>query len=194
MANRAVFGIITRPKGVRVGINQYLEGYLAEENVRFRDTQVVFEKRAHEKGSDREDLFIIPPMSKQYETFHLEVTGGTVRAGEVLGVVGANGMGKSTFARLLAGAETPTTGTIETSLRISYKPQYIKADTSDSVEMYLRRCTTKFDSSLYQHEIIDALTLTPILQSPVDSLSGGELQRVAIAGLPLQGCRPVYSR
>ena len=182
MANRAVFGIITRPKGVRVGINQYLEGYLAEENVRFRDTQVVFEKRAHEKGSDREDLFIIPPMSKQYETFHLEVTGGTVRAGEVLGVVGANGMGKSTFARLLAGAETPTTGTIETSLRISYKPQYIKADTSDSVEVYLRRCTTKFDSSLYQHEIIDGLTLTPILQSPVDSLSGGELQRVAIAG------------
>ena len=178
----AVFGIITRPKGVRVGINQYLEGYLAEENVRFRDTQVVFEKRAHDKGSDREDLFIIPAMTKQYDTFHLEVTGGTVRAGEVLGVVGANGMGKSTFAKLLAGAETPTTGTIETSLRISYKPQYIKADTSDSVEMYLRRCTTKFDSSLYQHEILEALTLDPILQSPVDSLSGGELQRVAIAG------------
>ncbi len=31
----AVFGIITRPKGVRVGINQYLEGYLVEENVPF---------------------------------------------------------------------------------------------------------------------------------------------------------------
>ena len=56
----AVFGIITRPKGVRVGINQYLEGYLHEENVRFRDTQVVFEKRAHDKGSDRVDLFEIP--------------------------------------------------------------------------------------------------------------------------------------
>ncbi|WP_321508310.1 ribosome biogenesis/translation initiation ATPase RLI [uncultured Methanoregula sp.] len=177
----AVFGIITRPKGVRVGINQYLEGYLAEENVRFRDTQVVFEKRAHDKGSDREDLFIIPALTKQYESFHLTVSGGTIRAGEVLGVVGANGMGKSTFAKLLAGAETPTTGTLETSLRISYKPQYIKADTSDSVEMYLRRLTTKFDTSMYQHEIIESLTLTPILQSPVDSLSGGELQRVAIA-------------
>jgi ATP-binding cassette subfamily E protein 1 len=178
----AVFGIITRPKGVRVGINQYLEGFLAEENVRFRDTQVVFEKRAHEKGSDREDLFIIPEMTKKYDTFQLTVGGGTVRAGEVLGVVGANGMGKSTFAKLLAGVETPTTGTLETSLRISYKPQYIKADTSDSVEMYLRRCTNKFDSSIYQHEIIEALSITPILQSPVDSLSGGELQRVAIAG------------
>jgi ATP-binding cassette, sub-family E, member 1 len=177
----AVFGIITRPKGVRVGINQYLEGYLNEENVRFRDTQVVFEKRAHDKGSDREDLFEIPPMTREYETFRLDVSGGTIRSGEVLGVVGANGIGKSTFAKLLAGAETPTTGKLETSLKISYKPQYIKADIADSVEMYLRSCTTKFDSSHYQHEILEALTLGPILQSPVDSLSGGELQRVAIA-------------
>ena len=177
----AVFGIITRPKGVRVGINQYLEGYLHEENVRFRDTQVVFEKRAHDKGTDREDLFEIPAMTKEYDTFHLTISGGTIRSGEVLGVVGANGMGKSTFAKLLAGVEIPTTGTIETTLKISYKPQYIKADTSDTVEMYLRRCTTKFDSSHFQHEILEPLSLGPILQSPVDSLSGGELQRVAIA-------------
>jgi ATP-binding cassette subfamily E protein 1 len=177
----AVFGIITRPKGVRVGINQYLEGYLHEENVRFRDTQVVFEKRAHDKGSDREDLFEIPAMTKEYEAFRLTITGGTIRSGEVLGVVGANGMGKSTFAKLLAGVETPTSGKLETALRISYKPQYIKADTSDTVEMHLRRCTTKFDTSHYQHEITEPLSLGPILQSPVDSLSGGELQRVAIA-------------
>ena len=178
----AVFGIITRPKGVRVGINQYLEGFLVEENVRFRDTQVVFEKRAHDFGSDREDMFFIPEMTKDYETFHLTVNGGTIKAGEVLGVVGANGIGKSTFAKLLAGVETPTSGKIETTLKISYKPQYIRADTSDTVEMYLRQRTTKFDSSLYQHEIIESLSLEVILQSPVDSLSGGELQRVAIAG------------
>ena len=178
----AVFGIITRPKGVRVGINQYLEGYLAEENVRFRETQVVFEKRAHEKGSKREDLIGIPAMTRQYPGFTLTVSGGTIRAGEVLGVVGANGMGKSTFARLLAGVEKPDTGSVETGLRISYKPQYIKPETSDPVEMYLRRCTPKFDTSYYQHEIVEPLSLQAILQSPVDSLSGGELQRVAIAG------------
>ncbi|MDD1687051.1 ribosome biogenesis/translation initiation ATPase RLI [Methanoregula sp.] len=177
----AVFGIITRPKGVRVGINQYLEGFLAEENVRFRDSQVVFEKRAHEKGSNREDLVVIPAMTKKFENFELTVGGGTIRAGEVLGIVGANGTGKSTFAKLLAGVETPTTGTLDTTLKISYKPQYIKADTSDTVEMYLRGCTTKFDSSIFQHEILETLSLNTILQSPVDSLSGGELQRVAIA-------------
>jgi ATP-binding cassette, sub-family E, member 1 len=177
----AVFGIITRPKGVRVGINQYLEGYLAEENVRFRDTAVIFEKRAHLKGSKREDLVDIPSMTRQYETFGLTVSGGTIKAGEVLGVVGANGMGKSTFAKLLAGEEKPDTGTMDLKLRISYKPQYIKAETSDSVEMYLRQCTTKFDTSYYQHEILESLSLVPILQSPVNTLSGGELQRVSIA-------------
>ena len=177
----AVFGVITRPKGVRVGINQYLEGYLAEENVRFRDTQVIFEKRAHEKGSKREDLVEVPPLTKNYETFYLTISGGTIKAGEVLGVIGANGMGKSTFAKLLAGVEKPDSGSMDTTLRISYKPQYIKAETSDSVEMFLRHCTSKFDSSYYQHEILEPLSLQAILQSPVDSLSGGELQRVAIA-------------
>jgi ATP-binding cassette subfamily E protein 1 len=177
----AVFGIITRPKGVRVGINQYLEGYLSEENVRFRETQVVFEKRAHGKGSARDDLAAIPAMTKQYGSFRLAVSGGMIRSGEVLGVVGANGTGKSTFAKLLAGMEKPDTGTMETTLRISYKPQYLRADTTDTVEMHLRQIATKFDSSFYQHEIIGPLSLQPILQSPVDTLSGGELQRVAIA-------------
>ena len=177
----AVFGVITRPKGVRVGINQYLEGYLAEENVRFRDSQVVFEKRAHEKGSKREDLVEVPALSKNYDTFHLTVSGGTIRAGEVLGVIGANGMGKSTFAKLLAGVEKPDTGNVDAHIRISYKPQYIKPESSVSVEMYLRSCTPKFDTSYYQHEILEPLSLQTILQSPVDALSGGELQRVAIA-------------
>jgi ATP-binding cassette subfamily E protein 1 len=177
----AVFGIITRPKGVRVGINQYLDGYLAEENVRFRESAVVFEKRAHEKGSERQDLVSIPAMTKRYESFQLTVSGGTIRCGEVLGVVGGNGTGKSTFARLLAGIEKPDTGSMSVDLGISYKPQYIKADTSDTVEMHLRQITTKFDSSFYQHEIIEPLSLPQILASPVDTLSGGELQRCAIA-------------
>jgi ATP-binding cassette subfamily E protein 1 len=177
----AAFGIITQPKGVRVGINQYLEGYLPEENVRFRDHQVVFDKRAHGEKEHRSTLFLIPPMTKSYDRFRLEVSGGEVRAGEVLGVVGANGIGKSTFAKLLAGGEIPDKGPIETTLRVSYKPQYIKPSTADTVEFYLRNITKRFDTGLYQHDIIEPLSLVPILQSPIDTLSGGELQRVAIA-------------
>ncbi|OPY41250.1 MAG: Cobalamin import ATP-binding protein BtuD [Methanoregulaceae archaeon PtaU1.Bin222] len=177
----AVFGVITQPKGVRIGINQYLEGYLPEENVRFRDHPVLFDKRAHAGGTERLTLFEFPPMTKRFDHFTLEVSGGSIKAGEVLGVLGANGIGKSTFAGLLAGVLEPDGGPIETTVRVSYKPQYVKAPGSDTVEFYLRSCTTTFDTSLYQHDIIEPLTLRPLLQAPLDTLSGGELQRVAIA-------------
>jgi len=177
----SVYGIITYPKGVRVGINQYLEGFLPEENVRFREYQVSFEQRAHDEKANPEVQLEFPEMMKSYGAFTLDVQGGEIRSGEVLGVVGANGIGKSTFAKLLAGTEQPDVGAMDRTVRISYKPQYIEGNTSDTVEMLLRRCTNKFDTSFYQHEILEPLTLAPILQSSVDTLSGGELQRVAIA-------------
>ncbi|WP_292491396.1 ribosome biogenesis/translation initiation ATPase RLI [Methanoculleus sp. 10] len=177
----AVFGVITYPKGVRVGINQYLEGFLPEENVRFRPYAVTFDARAHASGADREVLLAFPAMTKQFAQFSLSVGGGEIRSGEVLGVLGANGIGKSTFAGLLAGVLEPDTGSMDTRVRISYKPQYLKGDSAATVEEVLRQTTTKFDTSFYQHEILEPLSLSQLLQAPVNTLSGGELQRVAIA-------------
>ncbi len=177
----AVFGVITQPKGTRVGINEYLSGYLPEENVRFRTYPVTFERRLHEGEEVRNKLLSIPPMTKHYPGFTLDVSGGEIRAGEVLGVVGPNGIGKTTFARLLAGEERPDMGTIEQEIRISYKPQYLKGAGEETVEMTLRSITTRFDSGQYQTEILDPLGLRTILASSLSSLSGGELQRVGIA-------------
>ncbi|MBE6506542.1 MAG: ribosome biogenesis/translation initiation ATPase RLI [Methanocorpusculum parvum] len=179
----AAFGIITRPKGVRVGVNQYLAGFVDEENVRIRDYPVVFETRGHESDVDRQILMNIPAMTKTFPGFKLTVEGGEVRRGEVLGIVGANGIGKSTFAKLLAGVEKPDDGKVFDTVTVSYKPQYVTADpnSSDTVEYILRQATRKFDSSYYQHEIIEPLGLGALLQSEVRNLSGGELQRVAIA-------------
>lgn len=177
----AVFGVITQPKGTRLGINEYLSGYLPEENVRFRDYPVIFEKRLHEDEKVRNPLLVIPPLTKQFPDFTLKVGGGEIQAGEVLGVVGPNGIGKTTFARLLAGEEIPEEGKMEQEVRISYKPQYLKASSDETVEMTLRNITTRFDSAHYQNEILEPLGLRTILASSISSLSGGELQRVGIA-------------
>jgi ATP-binding cassette subfamily E protein 1 len=177
----SVFGVITQPKGTRIGINEYLSGYLPEENVRFREYPVIFERRIHESEVVRTPLLQIPPMSKHYDTFSLQVGGGEIRVGEVLGVVGPNGIGKTTFARLLAGEEFPDNGALEKEVRISYKPQYLKAAGEDTVEFLVRSVTQRFDSAHYQNEILEPLGLQPILASPLSSLSGGELQRVGIA-------------
>ena len=42
------FGIVSQSKGVRRGINEYLDGYLPDDNVRFRDYSIKFEDKNSE--------------------------------------------------------------------------------------------------------------------------------------------------
>ena len=174
------YGVITRPKGVRVGINQYLRGNLPEENVRFRDTAINFEVHAPRIEKEIPTQIAYNAFAMQYSSFRLEAEPGIIRRGEVVGILGPNGIGKSTYIKILAGVEKPTTGSFESQLKISYKPQYLKADTELTVEGMLRGLTHGFDSSYYQAEILRPMGIEPLLDKILSELSGGELQRVAI--------------
>ncbi|MFZ2376099.1 MAG: ribosome biogenesis/translation initiation ATPase RLI [Methanothrix sp.] len=174
------YGVITRPKGVRVGINQYLRGNLPEENVRFRDTAINFEVHAPRIEKDIPSLIAYDAFAMQYSSFRLEAEPGIIRRGEVVGILGPNGIGKTTYIKILAGVEKPTTGSFESRLKISYKPQYLKAETEMTVEGMLRGVTEGFDSSYYQAEILGPMGIGPLLEKALPELSGGELQRVAI--------------
>lgn len=176
------FGVITHPKGVRVGINEYLKGFLREENVRIRAEAIEFEVHAPQAAKEVSTLLKFGEFSKKYEEgFELTARGGEIRKGEVTGIVGPNGIGKSTFVKVLAGEIEPTTGGIDIDIKVSYKPQYIKADEQVAVADLLRSITRQFDTSYYQTEILKPLQLERILGQNVSDLSGGELQRVAIA-------------
>jgi len=176
------FGVITHPKGVRVGINEYLKGFLKEENVRIRTEPIEFEVHAPQPSKEIASLLKFGRFEKKYEDgFELLAEGGEIRKSEVTGIVGPNGIGKSTFVKILAGEIQPTEGSIEMNIKVSYKPQYIKAEEPVPVAELLRSITKQFDTSYYQTEILRPLQLERLLKQNVNDLSGGELQRVAIA-------------
>ncbi|WP_340819772.1 ribosome biogenesis/translation initiation ATPase RLI [Methanolobus sp. WCC4] len=181
------YGVVTHPKGVRVAINQYLKGYLPEENVRIRTDAIKFEVHPPRAATDINTLVDYDSFSKKYgEGFSLSTDGGSLKEGEVLGIVGPNGIGKSTFVKILAGEVAPDEGELDLDIKIAYKPQYIKADNPIPVQYFLRGISNKFDSSYFQSEIAKPLNIEKFYDRLVTDLSGGELQRVAIAACLMQ--------
>jgi ATP-binding cassette subfamily E protein 1 len=175
----AVYGVCSVPYGVRVGINSYLRGYLKEENVRFRKEEIVFDT-AGKVWKGEEIMLEYPALRKEFEGFVFQGSPGEIHMGEVLGIIGPNAIGKSTFVKILAGV-IEGEEKFETTLKISYKPQYLKSDYEGTVEMVLMQVNRKPLSSLQMTEIVKPLGLERLLENVVSELSGGELQRVSIA-------------
>jgi len=180
-----VYGIVSHVHGVRTGINIYLEGYIRDENMRFRKEPIRFHVKPPTVTVASSNILLKwSRMSKSYEDFHLEVEAGEVRRGEVVGILGPNGIGKTTFIKMIAGVEKPDSGVSPSRdiLSVSYKPQYISSDYEGTVEDLLRSVAKEeFSSSLYRTQILNPLNLSLLLDRNVKELSGGELQRVAVA-------------
>jgi ATP-binding cassette subfamily E protein 1 len=177
------FGVITSPKATRQGINEYLKGYLDAENMRIRPEAIEFGSHAPREVGGGRPLVEYPDLRKSYGDgeFTLEVEGGTIRENEVLGIVGPNGIGKSTFAEMLAGRLAPDGGSPPEALDIAYKPQYLEGDEPIRVDAFLSSITSEFGSSYWNTEIARPLQLERLMEQTLVDLSGGERQRVAIA-------------
>ncbi len=180
--SEGAYGIIAEPRPVRTAINVYLGGYMKEENIRFRDRDIRFETRPPRGDWKAETLVTFDELTKRYEDFELTVKPGKLRKGEVVGVVGPNATGKTTFVKMLAGEETPTTGTVQGKWQVSYKPQYLESVYEGTVrELFLNAIGKKAESGYFDTEILEPLKVKGMLERDVSTLSGGELQRVAIA-------------
>jgi ATP-binding cassette subfamily E protein 1 len=177
------FGVVTAPKSVRNGINEYLKGFLTNENMRIRPDEITFEEHAPRETTKGQPLIEYPELEKSYGEgeFSLSVDAGTVYHGEVLGIVGPNGIGKSTLAKLFAGQLEPDAGSLDFHLDIAYKPQYVDIDQPMRVDAFLASITDEFGSSYWNTEVAQPLQLNRIMEQNLTDLSGGERQRVAIA-------------
>ncbi|XP_075984537.1 ATP-binding cassette sub-family E member 1 pix [Anticarsia gemmatalis] len=133
------------------------------------------------------------------------------RPGEVLGLVGQNGIGKSTALKILAGKQKPNLGRyadppdwqeilshfrgselqnyftkiLEDDLKALIKPQYVD-QIPKAVKGTVGQLLDKKDEMKNQPEICRMLDLSHIRDREISALSGGELQRFACAMVCIQ--------
>lgn len=133
------------------------------------------------------------------------------RPGEVLGLVGTNGIGKSTALKILAGKQKPNLGRysnppdwaeilnhfrgselqnyftkiLEDDLKALIKPQYVD-QIPKAVKGTVQALLDRKDERKNQDEICVLLDLDKIRDRSIENLSGGELQRFACAMVCIQ--------
>ena len=104
-----------------------------------------------------------PKLSKKLGSFSLEAKAGELLSGQVLGVVGANATGKTTFVKMLAGDLEPDKGEIESDIAVSYKPQYIDIQEGIIVQDLLQS-VEGYDEHTFSTELNRPLNLEPLLE------------------------------
>ncbi len=179
----AAYGIVSGILSTKVGINVFLDGYIPSENVRFRDKKFSFDvSTSHDDFEKGEVVISYPLLKRNYPAFSVTIEPGQVRKGEVLGIMGANALGKTTMMKMIAGAEKPDEGSIDKAVTISYKPQYIPNDYDVDVISVLEKANEgPIFGSIEEEQIIDPLKIKKLYNKSIKNLSGGELQKVAVA-------------
>jgi ATP-binding cassette subfamily E protein 1 len=178
------YGIVSSLQNTKLGINNFLEGFLTTENVRFREKAFRFDTI-----SSIDDVILDAPVArytditKTFPLFKLKIYSGQVRRGEIVGIVGANALGKTTFMRMLAGVDKPDSGNIEIGAKISFKPQYLKQDYDGDVHslLYVAYHQNAIEDSKIEEQILIPMGIKKLYEKNVKNLSGGELQKVAVA-------------
>ena len=126
----------------------------------------------------------ILPFSKTYEERKvLDFPGMDLQTGKIYAVIGANGSGKSTFAKILAGIlPADKRGARTEGGSIGYMPQ----------KTYAYRLSTKANILLNGSDeakanaLMDAIQIRHLESKRADRLSGGETARMALVRLMMK--------
>lgn len=216
------YGVVTKRAGLRNGINNFLAGYIPAENMQFRNKALSF-KVTQASAQELKDMGLglasektlgyltyegmTKTLSSEKEdganekkSFTLHVEPGNLADAEVVGLMGENGTGKTTYIEMLAGlhdkttpseveGEKPSYDSVPLSLlgmgvTMSYKKQdyapKFRRYTKTVRELFERNLPAAFQDSLFKLFVMRPLRVEELIDLQVNHLSGGELQRLAI--------------
>jgi len=177
------YGVVTMPFSVREGINIFLDGFVPTENLRFRETSLVFKvsETASEEEIKRMRSYEYPDMEKRLGEFEMKICSGEFTDSEIIVMLGENGTGKTTFIRMLAGRLEPDGGNKCPVLNVSYKPQKISPKSHGNVRQLLHeKIRDAYIHPQFITDVIKPMQVEQLYDQEVLNLSGGELQRVAL--------------
>ncbi len=110
-----------------------------------------------------------------------------INTGDKIGLIGTNGTGKSTLLKIVAGFETPDSGTVTKSgkVRVGYLPQNPIFEEGVTVLEQVMRDISEQQHESKEYECKAVLTRLGInsFDKPVCQLSGGQKKRVSLASV-----------
>eukprot|EP00033_Pygsuia_biforma_P002833 GCRY01003127.1.p1 GENE.GCRY01003127.1~~GCRY01003127.1.p1 ORF type:complete len:600 (-),score=21.98 GCRY01003127.1:26-1825(-) len=178
------YGVVTMPFSVREGINIFLAGFIPTENLRFRECSLIFKvaENFEEEELEKHSRHQYPNMKKVLGNFTLNIEKGQFTDSEIIILLGENGTGKSTFIRMLAGLLKADGNAQVPQLHVSYKPQKISPKFQGTVRMlFHKKIRDTYIHPQFITDVIKPLEIERLYDQEVLHLSGGELQRVALA-------------
>ena len=180
------YGIISNPLSIYDGLNMYLDGFIPNENVRFRDEEfnlkpsLELDKIEAQKIKDDALAIEYPESFIKYDSFELHIKKDKIKLNSSINVIlGENGVGKTTFVNFLAE---------KLELPISYKEQTLniqKYKNKDGIyptveEVFYKYIQSSYVDTKFIHEVVKPLDCNEIKNRKLNELSGGELQKVLI--------------
>lgn len=176
----SAYGVVSRPLSTASGINDYFDGFIPSENMRFRSNEYdlgtldVVESTGIKYSDTRIEY---QANTVEFSTFKLNIEAGDFPIeGSMTIIMGKNGTGKSTFISHIAREMQST---------ISHKPQYLSVDQFQLPngsyptvgEFLFTNIKESYTNDLFKSDVVRPMLISAIEDRPINELSGGEAQR-----------------
>lgn len=202
------YGIVSSPINSAEAINQFFDGYLQADNVRFRQESYTYQLNLDVNSLEEQELKTkednqrqensinqattqtINPNSKlvtypdfeikfPISNFILNVPSGSFPISSSINIIlGENGSGKTTFLKWLVKTQDE---------RISVKPQYPEETFKNpqyqdltALQLIIKAIPKSYTNANFQTNVIKALDISGFENTLIRDLSGGETQKLSL--------------